>query len=573
MPPHGYSARPMLLLALVLAIPAVSPKGAVAASHPLAAEAGASILRQGGNAIDAAVAAAFALSVVEPQSSGLGGGGFALVYTAKDKKLHAIDFREQAPARATPDMYLENGQPRQDLANAGPLSVAVPAAVKGYVELAKRFGKKPLGQLTSPAEQIALRGFQVDRGFASAEEDREECLEADPEGARIYLRKDSGGGLRALEPGERLANPDLAKTLHAIGEKGADAFYRGRIAQSVVATLKARGGIVELDDLLHVQVREREPVESTYRGYRVVSMPLPSAGGFLLLALLNVLEREEPRAGGYKPEKFLHVMIEAEKRLFALRQGLGDPAFNQGQDARVREMAGKDFAGTLRAQIGEKATPAAQLIPGPEHGTTSISAIDEQGNAVALTTTVNDAFGSCVVARGTGVLLNDQMDDFAVAPGVPNAYGLRGGSENAPAAGKIPLSSMAPTLVFSPAGQLILSIGAAGGASIPTTVAQALVHLIDDHMAVDRAIAAPRIHHNLHPDLVRAEPDALEAATAHALETRGHVLRFAEEPGRETAQGLFDGLWGKACGVQVDPETGWRIGACDPRRNGGGAIP
>jgi gamma-glutamyltranspeptidase/glutathione hydrolase len=293
----------------------------------------------------------------------------------------------------------------------------------------------------------------------------------------------------------------------------------------------------------------------------------------LLLALLNVLEREDPRAGGYRPDQFLHVMIEAEKRLFAVRQGLGDPAFNPGHEERVRQMATKDFAGMLRSQIGQQATPAAQLLVTPEHGTTSISAIDAQGNAISLTTTVNDAFGSCVVARGTGVLLNDQMDDFAVAPNVPNAYGLMGGSENAPAAGKVPLSSMSPTLVFAPSGQLELAIGAAGGASIPTTVAQALIHMIDDHMAVDRAIAQSRIHHNLHPDLVRVEPSGLEAATARALEQRGHVLRFAEEPGRETGDGLFDGLWGKACGVQLDVETGWRIAACDPRRNGGGAIP
>jgi gamma-glutamyltranspeptidase/glutathione hydrolase len=558
----------MLLLALLFAFPAVSPRSAVAAGHPLAAEAGASLLRRGGNAVDAAVAAAFALGVVEPQSSGIGGGGFALVYAAKTRQVHALDFREIAPGRATPDMYLEKGQPRQDLANAGPLSVAVPAAVRGYAELVKQFGTKPLGQIVSPAEQLALRGFQVDLPFVRASEERVECLAADPEAARIFLRKGE-----TLAPGDLLRQPELSRTLHMIGEKGPDAFYKGRVARSIVETLKTWGGILELEDFAKVSVRERAPLESTYRGRRIVTMPLPSAGGALLLALLNVLEREEPRAGGYRPERFLHVMIEAEKRLFALRQRMGDPAFIPGEEERVRRMATKDFAGELRQQIGERATPAAQLAQVAQHGTTSVAAVDEQGNAVVLTTTVNDGFGSCVVAKGTGVLLNDQMDDFSVAPGVPNAYGLRGGAENAPAAGKIPLSSMSPTLVFDHEGELMLAIGAAGGSTIPTTVAQAIVHIVDDGMRIDRAIAAPRLHHNLFPDVVHVEPAGLEAATARALEARGHQLDFAGEPGRDERPGLFGGPWGKACGVQIDADRDWRVATCDPRSHGAGAVP
>jgi gamma-glutamyltranspeptidase/glutathione hydrolase len=540
----------------------------VAAAHPLAAEAGASLLRRGGNAVDAAVAAAFALGVVEPQSSGIGGGGFALVYTARDHQVHVLDFREMAPGRATPDMYLEKGQPRQDLANAGPLAVAVPSAVRGYAELVKRFGTKPLAQIVSPAEQLALRGFQVDVPFVRASEYRLECLAADPEAARIFLRRGE-----AMEPGDVLREPELSRTLHAIGEKGPNAFYRGRVARSIVETLAARGGILSPEDFAKVSVRERAPRESSYRGRRIVTMPLPSAGGAILLSLLNVLEREEPRAGGYRPDRFLHVMIETEKRLFALRQGLGDPAFNPGQEDRVRRMVTKDFAGELHQQIGDRATPTAQILQATEHGTTSISAVDEQGNAIALTTTVNDAFGSCVVAKGTGVLLNDQMDDFAVAPGVPNAYGLRGAAENAPGPGKIPLSSMAPTLVFDSSGDVLLSLGAAGGSTIPTSVAQAIVHVIDDQMRIDRAIDAPRIHHNLFPDVVHVEPAGLEAATARALEARGHVLKFGEEPGHEKEPGLFSSTWGKACGVQVDSERGWATASCDPRSHGSGAVP
>lgn len=563
----------MVLLALLLAFPAVSPRGAVSAANPLAAEAGASILRRGGNAIDAAVAAAFVLSVVEPESSGLGGGGFALVYTARDRKVRVLDFREVGPAAARPDLYIQDGQPRQDLANAGPLAVAVPTAVKGYVELAKRFGTKPLAQLTSAAEQIAQRGFQVDLHFHSAVAERLDCLAADAEATRLFVHKDAAGDLDPPQPGDTLVQPEIARTLHAIGLQGADAFYKGRVARAMVDAVKAKGGILDLADLANVRVRERLPLESTYRGYRIVTMPLPSSGGFIVGALLNVLERENPRAGGYRPERFLHVMAEAEKRLFALREKIGDPDFNPGVEQRVRAMLSRDFAAKLHQDIGERATPAAQVLQLRDRGTSSISAVDEAGNAIALTTTVNDVFGACMVAPGTGVVLNDEMDDFAVARGVPNAYGLRGDAENAPGAGKVPLSSMAPTLVFAPDGAFFLAIGASGGSTIPTTVAQAIVHMIDDHMPVDRAIAAPRIHHNLLPDVLHAEPDGLEAATAHALEARGHKLEFAVEPFGELAKGLFGTLWGKACGVQVDPDTGWRIAACDPRQPGGGAVP
>lgn len=564
----------MLIALFLAAFPAVSPRGAVAAANPLAAEAGAGILRRGGNAVDAAVAAAFMLAVVEPESSGLAGGGFALVYTAGDRKVHVLDFRETGPARARPDMYLRDGQARQDLANAGPLSVAVPGAVKGYVEMARRWGKKPLSQLTSPAEQVAQRGFQVDLHFVRESEDRLECLSADPEATRLFLRKDEDGELEALDPGDRLLQPELARTLHAIGEKGDAAFYKGRIAQALVNAVKSQGGILELSDLAAYRVRERVPLESTYRGHRIVTMPLPSSGGFIVGALLNVLEREDPRAGGYRPERFLHVMAEAEKRLYALREKIGDPDFNPGVEERTRHMLTKEFAGQIHHDIGERATPSQQILQLRDKGTSSIAVVDEEGNAVVLTTTVNDEFGACMVAKGTGVVLNDEMDDFAVAAGVPNAYGLRGEVENAPGPGKVPLSSMAPTLVFAPDGSLLLAIGAAGGSTIPTIVAQAISHVVDDHMPIDRAIDAPRIHHNLVPDVLHAEPDALEAATARALEARGHKLDFAVEPFEEPREkGLFQTLWGKACGVEVLPDTLWRVAACDSRQPGGGAVP
>src|SRR5712664_3801151 len=393
------------LVALLLATAAVSPRGVVATGHPVASEAGAAILRHGGNGVDAAVATAFALSVVEPQSSGIGGGGFALVYLARERKVQVIDFREVAPAAATPQMYVQDGKVREDLARDGPLSVAVPGAVRGYVELLKRFGKRPLLEVLGPSIDFATRGFRANRAYV------------------------------------------------------------------------------------------REPEEGTYRGHRIVTMPPPSSGGMILIGLLNVLERDDPSAGGYKPEPFLHVMVEAEKRLYAHREGWGDPDFNPGMAQAAREMTSKDFAGTLRASIGDRATPAQQLASSTEGShTTHISAVDGQGNAVALTTTVNLVFGSCMVARGTGVVLNDEMDDFAVAPGVMNAFGVRGGPENAPGPGKVPLSSIAPTIVFGPGGEVRLVLGSAGGSTIPTTVAQAMIQVIDYGMPIDSALAAPRIH-------------------------------------------------------------------------------
>jgi gamma-glutamyltranspeptidase / glutathione hydrolase len=549
------------LVALLFASAAVSPQGVVASGHPLASEAGAAILRHGGNAVDAAVATAFALSVVEPQSSGIGGGGFALVYLARERKVQVIDFREVGPAAATPTMYVQDGKAREDLARDGPLAVAVPGAVRGYVELLKRFGKRPLLEVLGPAIDFATRGFRANRAFVDAAEYRRECLAADPEGSHIFLRRGRDGQLHAPEPGDRLVQPDLARTLRAIALHGADAFYKGDIARRIAETVRAGGGILTEQDLAAFKVREREPLEGTYRGYRIVTMPPPSSGGMILLGLLNVLERENPSAGGYKPEGFLHVMVEAEKRLYAHRESWGDPDFNPTMAQVARQISSKDFAGTLRASIGERATPSQQVVASPEGShTTHISAVDAQGNTVALTTTVNEPFGSCVVAHGTGVVLNDEMDDFAVAPGVQNAFDVRGGPENAPGPGKVPLSSIAPTFVFGPGGDLRLALGSAGGSTIPTTVAQAIIQVLDYGMPIDRALAAPRIHHNLFPDVIRVEPQGMEAATARALEARGHRIEYRPRP------------WAKVSAIEVDPKTGWRLGAVDASFEGGGAA-
>jgi gamma-glutamyltranspeptidase/glutathione hydrolase len=550
------------LLAVALSVTAASPRGAIATAHPLASGAGAAVLRAGGNAADAAVAAAFALSVVENQSSGIGGGGFALVYDAKAREVHALDFREIAPARARPDMFVAGGAPQPRRSLDGGLAVAVPGAVRGYAEIARRFGTKPLQELVGPAAVLAEKGFHVGRPYAEAAALRLGCLAADRAAAREFLGKGPDGKPAAYLPGALLVRRDLAATLRAIGRGGPDAFYRGALAQRIVEAVRARGGVLSLDDLARYAVRERRPLEGRYRGRRIVSFPPPSAGGAIAIALLQALEGEAPRAGGYRPERFLHAMIEIEKRLYARRDGLADPAFAPEVGSRVEELVSPAAAAALRAAVGERAATADEAAPAREAPQTShVSVVDADGNAVAITTTVNYPFGSCVVVPGTGILLNDEMDDFEVAPGVPNAYGLAGKGLNAPQPGKAPLSSMAPTFLFDAQDRLELVLGSPGGSTIPTTVAQVIVHWVDDRMRLDEALSAPRLHHQHLPDVVQVEPNGLEAATARALEARGHALRTTDRP------------IGNAQAVRIDWETGLREAASDPRFEGAAAVP
>jgi gamma-glutamyltranspeptidase/glutathione hydrolase len=555
------------LLALALSVTAASPRGAVATAHPLASEAAAAVLRAGGNAADAAVAAAFALSVVENQSSGLGGGGFALVWDARAGKVHALDFREVAPGGARPDMFLRGGKPDPKRSLDGGLAVAVPGAVRGYAELARRFGTKPLAELVGPAAAIADRGFKVGRAYAEAAARRLECLAADRAARAEFLGKGQDGKPAPLRPGALLVRRELAATLRAIGRGGPEVFYEGPLAGKIVEAVRARGGVLSREDLARYRVRERVPVEGRYRGRRLVSFPPPSSGGAIVIALLQALEGEDPRAGGYRPEAFLHAMIEVEKRLYARRgAAFADPDFAPSVGKVVEELVSPAAAAALRARIGERAASAAEVEAeaSPLHEaphTTHLAVVDAEGNAVSLTTTVNYWFGACLVVPGTGILLNDEMDDFDVAPGVPNAYGLVGSGQNAPQPGKVPLSSMAPTFVFDEKGRLELALGSPGGSTIPTTVAQVIVHWVDDRMRLDEALGAPRLHHQWRPEPVLVEANGLEAATARALTARGHVLQEATRP------------IGNAQAVRIDWETGLREAASDPRFEGAAAIP
>jgi gamma-glutamyltranspeptidase/glutathione hydrolase len=557
---------PALLLSLALSFAAASPRGAVATANPLASEAAASVLRQGGSAADAAVAAAFVLSVVENQSSGIGGGGVALVWVEREREVHVLDFREVAPGGATRDMFLRGGRPDPRLSREGGLAVAVPGAVKGYAELARRFGRLPLPRLVEPAARIAERGFRVGRRHADMSADVLGCLRSDAAASREFLVPGPGGARVPPPLGARLVRADLARTLRRLG-RAPDAFYRGPLAERIAAAVRARGGVLTAADLAAYRVREREPLWGSYRGHRIASMPLPSAGGAILIGLLQALEGEDPTAGGYRPVRFLHAFAEIEKRLFARRAGLlGDPDFAPGAADAVREMISPAFAAALRARVGERATPSAEIpapgAPAREDGhTTHLSVVDGEGNAVAMTTTVNTPFGACVVVPGTGILLDDEMDDFDAAPGAPNAYGLVGTGANAVAPGKVPLSTMAPTLVFDAEGRLVLAVGSPGGSTLPSTVAQVIVHLLDDHMPLAQALGAPRIHHQWMPDRILVEPFGLDAATARALEALGHRIETARAP------------FGNPQAVRVDPATGLAEAASEPRYDGLPAVP
>ena len=553
------------LLALLLAGTAASPRGAIATAHPLASAAGAEVLRAGGNAVDAAVAAALALSVVQNESSGLGGGGFALVWLAKDRRLVALDFREVAPAAATRDMFLDDGKPVPRRSTEGGLSVAVPGAVKGYAELARRFGRLALARLAEPAARLAEKGFQVGPYHAEAAAEMQGCLAADPAASREFLRPGADGRPAPRRPGDLLKRPDLARTLRLLG-RDPEAFYRGPLAARIAAAVGARGGLLSAADLAAYRTVERSPLAGTYRGHRVVSFPPPSAGGAIVIGLLQALDGDPPEAG-YRPVAGLHAFVEVEKRLFAERAGrFADPAFLPSAEAAAAELTDPAWDRRLRAGIGERATPSSQLGPTlPDaaggHHTSHLSVVDAEGNAVALTTTVNGWFGSCVVVPGTGILLNDQMDDFDAAPGVPNAFGLVGTGVNAVAPGKRPLSSMAPTLVFDAEGRVVLAVGAPGGATIPSTVAQVIMHVLGDGMPLDQALGAPRLHHQWLPDEVLVEPFGLDAATADGLRARGHALRFRTRP------------FGNPQAAAIDWATGLREAASEPRFEGAPAIP
>jgi gamma-glutamyltranspeptidase / glutathione hydrolase len=496
--------------------PVVGRHAMVVSEHPLSSEVGAEILRRGGNAIDAAVAVGFAQAVVNPRAGNIGGGGF-LVYRSADGQTFALDYRESAPAAATRDMYLDSLGNLTDRSVIGALSAGVPGAVAGLWEMHRRFGRLPWRDLVEPAIALA-RGHPLDSARARVIHGNREELARFPTSAAIFL---PGG--EAPAAGDTLRQPDLARTLGRIAERGADGFYRGETADLILAQMRRSGGIITREDLAGYRALWREPIQSSYRGWHLIAMPPSSSGGVTLTEILNILEGY--RLPDFGTARLAHLEIEAMRRAFTDRNRyLGDPAFVQ---MPLDRLTSKAYATELRRGISSRRATPPSAMPAIVEGTetTHYSIVDPDGNAVAITTTLNNNFGSKVVVGGAGFLLNDEMDDFAAKPGSPNMFGLIQGEANAIQPGKRMLSAMTPTIVLDPEGRLALVVGAPGGPTIITAVFQVISNVIDHGMSLAEAVYAPRIHHQALPDSLQWEPNGIAPGVRRQLERMGHTFR------------------------------------------------
>lgn len=537
--------------------PAVVGAAAMAVTpDPQATEIAAEVMRNGGNAVDGAVAASLALAVALPYAGNLGGGGF-LLYRATEGEYHALDFRETAPAALTAADFLdEEGRPIAGLSLESGLAVGVPGTVAGLYEAHRRWGRLPWADLVVPAMQLANRGPEISPWLASVFAARSDFLFRREESRATY-----GIDGRAPRAGERLRQLNLARSLRLIAELGRDGFYLGSTAEAIVADVRREGGVMTLEDLERYQVRMREPIVGSYRGRRVIAFPPPSSGGVALLQMLGMLERYEIAEWGPLASRTVHVMAEIERRAYADRsRWLGDPDFYPVPTEALLDRAYLDRR--LRNLSMKRATPSAKLLPGsrllPESvETLHLSVADDAGGAVALTTTLNAAFGSGIVADETGILLNGQIDDFSLAPGIPNQWGLLGSEANAVAAGKRPLSSMTPTIVecVEPGARPCLVLGSPGGSRIITSVFQVLTNVIDHRMPLQAAVDQARFHHQWLPDRIEHEARAFPEDVRRALEKRGHTLF-------ESSSTL-----GNVSAIGLDEQGRW-LGAADPRRQG-----
>ncbi len=495
------------------------PGEAVASAHPLATAAGLAILQAGGNAFDAAVAVSAALAVVEPYSSGMGGGGFWLLHRASDGRQVMVDGRERAPLAARRDLYQDAaGEVIPGLSMDGPLAAAIPGQPAALAHLAEHYGRLTLAEALAPAIRLAEQGFAVDEHYRRMAEFRLQVLQGNAASARTFLH---AGALPP--PGYLIRQPELAATLRALAREGREGFYAGKVAERLVRGVREAGGIWTAKDLADYRVLERPPITFRYRDLRVVSASPPSSGGVALATMLHMLE-------GYRLDRFdqgtrVHLIVEAMRRAYRDRaEYLGDPDF---VDLPVQRLTDPDYAAGLRASVRlDRATPSAQLPGAVSHGdgtdTTHFSVLDRAGNRVAATLSINYPFGSGFVVPGTGVLLNDEMDDFSAKPGVPNAYGLVGAEANAIEPGKRPLSSMSPTFVESARGVAIL--GTPGGSRIITMVLLGILDLEQGH-GPESWVALPRFHHQYLPDVIQYEPDAFSDDTLEVLRRDGHHLQ------------------------------------------------
>ena len=546
--------------------------GMVVSAQRLAAEAGIAMLKQGGNAIDAAVAEGYAEAVTNPCCGNIGGGGFMVAHLA-DGRNFFINFREMAPSAATANMYLDAaGHPIRDASLHGWKAVAVPGTVAGLDAALAKYGTLPRETVMAPAISLALDGFVLTRGDADLIARGAAILRRDPAAARIFLHPDGS----PLQPGDRLVQPELAATLARIATQGPAAFYKGPIPAAIEAISE---GALKAEDFAAYKITESEPLSCAYRGYIFLSSPPPSSGGTTLCEILGILQGYDLRDGGFNSARSVHVMTEAMRHAYLDRNTyLGDPAFVANP---LDWLLSPEHAAAIRGAITDKATPSAELHPGtaphekPE--TAHYSVIDNKGNAVAVTFTINGMFGAGVMAPGAGFLLNDEMDDFTVKPGSPNLFGLVQGAANAIAPGKRPLSSMAPTIVLRD-GRIAMVLGSPGGSRIITIVLQVALNMIDHGMAPQAAVDAPRIHHQWQPDTIAAEPFALSADTKAALTAMGYKIVEQTPWGAAAliALGAPDARPGAVSSgndatATGGMRTGLFYGANDPRRPAGAA--
>ena len=565
----GFATRALSALALALAsaanaaapTPVGAEHGMVVSAHRLASKAGVDVLKSGGNAVDAAVAVAYALAVTFPEAGNLGGGGFMTV-RFHDGRTAFIDFRETAPSAATATMYLDaNGNPVAERSRRGYLAAGIPGTVAG-LELARvKYGTRPRAPLMASAIALARDGFVLDQGDADMLADAADEFRKDPASAAIFLNH-----VKTWKAGQRLVQTDLARSLSQIARGGADAFYKGPIAAKMVAASKSGGGIFAMRDFASYRAREMKPLECDYRGYRMISAPPPSSGGVVLCETFNILEGYPIGDLGFHSSAGTHLLTEAMRRAYHDRNlNLGDPSF---VTVDTNHFIDKNYAAALRQGIDlNRATPSASLpasgIGGEGNSTTHFSIVDKDGNAVSLTYTLNDWFGAHVTAAGTGILLNDEMDDFSAKPGSPNMYGLVEGPNNAIAPGKRPLSSMTPTIVTKD-GKLVMVVGTPGGSRIPSAVIETISNVVDFGMTVTEAVNAPRIHHQWLPDEIGYEQFGLSADTIARLQSMGHKV-VPIDYGNQVAAILVG-----APAIGAKPLGEQRLyGAIDPRLNVG----
>jgi gamma-glutamyltranspeptidase / glutathione hydrolase len=525
--------------------PVEAKTGMVVSAHPLPSKVGVEILKKGGNAVDAAVATAFALGVAEPNASGLGGGGFILIYRAKTKEVVTMDYREMAPLKATPDMYrlTPDGKVVDEEITVGHKAVAIPGTLAGLTLALQQYGTMSLKDVMAPSIRLAEEGYEVSKTMNGMMKDNYEKLSKFPAAAKIYLKD----GL-PYEVGDRLVLKDLAKTYRLIADQGPDVFYKGEIAEAIEKEMKASGkGLITREDLAAYKPVVRTPVKGTYRGYEILSMAPASSGGTHVIQLLNILEGYDVAKRGPASSENLHLMAEAMKRVFADRaKYMGDSDF---VNVPIKGLLSKRYAEELRKEIsadkaGEK-IPAGNPVPYESGGTSHLSVVDKDGNLVALTQTINYFFGSGVVVPGTGILLNNEMDDFVPKPGALNSVEPK----------KRPISSMSPTLVLKE-GKPFLSIGTPGATRIISALPQILMNIIDHQMNIQEAIDAPRIHCMTGEIFMESR---IPKEAQQALIDKGHKLSVRKD---------FDLYFGGAQGVLIDPKTGTLYGGADPRRDG-----